>query len=159
MSETQSQWSTNHPMHLGVLMQTKSCWRDCQVQSKNLLERRPDDQQLGDSCRGGPMEHQLVLHHPLNPPWMDNQISQLGQRVSSSTTRQTNVHVHSKRLHEQVWQGRMLEGSTITLQIKVCTKDLVSTSAQSAVETGVPGMSLGQMFVPLTRHAHCLVCG
>ena len=112
------------------------------MQSENLLERRPDDRQLGNMRTSGTMEHHPLLRHHLHPPEMDNQISRLGQRVSSSSVGQTNIHVHPKRLHEQVWQARMSGGDAITLRIKVCTKNLVSTSVQSAIETGVPRMSL-----------------
>jgi len=73
---------------------------------------------------------------------MDNQISRLGQRVSSGTVGETNIHVHPKRIHEQVRQAGMFEGDTIALRIKVRTKNLAPASAQSAVETWVLRMSL-----------------
>ena len=105
------------------------------------------------------MEHHLFLHHLLNSSWMGDQISQLGQRISSSTTRQADIHEHSKRFHEQMWQGRMFESGTITLRIKVRTKNLVPAPTKGTVETWIPGMSIRQVSVPSTRHAHYLVCG
>ena len=50
----------------------------------------------------------------------------------------------------------MLEGSTIALRIKVRTKNLVSTSTQDTIETRISGMSIRQVFIPSTRHAHHL---
>ena len=145
-------------MHLGVPMQAKSRRRNHQVQGQNLLERRSDDRRLRDTRTGSPMEHHSFLHHLLDSPGMDNQISRLGQRISSSTTQQANIHEHSKRFCEQVWQGRMLEGSAIALRIKVRTKNLVSASAQGVTQTWISRMSVRQVPVSSTRHAHHLVC-
>ena len=114
-----------------------------------MFERRFDDQQLGDACTGGSMEHHLLLCHHLNLPWMDDQISQLGQHISSSTTGQANIHEHSKRFHEQTQQGQMPEGGAITPRITVCVKNLAFAPVESAVETGIPRMSIRQTSVPL----------
>ena len=137
----------------------QSCRRNHQVQGKNLLERRFDDRQFGDMRTSSSMEHHSLLCHLLNSPQMDNWIGQLGQRVSSGTVGQTNVCVCSKRFHEQVRQARMSEGNAITPRIKVCTKDLASAFTQGAIETGFSRVSIRQVPVPSTRHAHYLVCG